>query len=500
MADEAEDYVNYCGFWHVDKNKQLMEVTISPDLDVIKDHITGELNSKKKIKDDKKKKSDEDKKRADKEVSLETSKSESPVEQLANLLWRFQTSMEAYQTLNLVGTSLVPIMRSFHIESSMYSVAKKNYKLIDENEGFFIFGVTEDHLEDFSDGIKKLRQLDRAIDVFPDAILLSLVATFDSVVADAIRILLRATPDRFSSSDRAISLKELLSMNSFEEVIHHTIEEEVNNQMRGSHEDQISYIEQNLNVDIKKNYDEWSQFIEIFERRNLATHGNSIVNSYYLQNCNRNGLVLEDVQIGDKLNIDRKYLTESAQRLLEFGVLLIFVLWRKNFPKTDQNPYHHLNLLTYEMIRQGEYYVSSRILEFALFKQKPNVEDRQVKMMTVNLANALKMDKKNDRSKEIIDKVDWSATSDDFKMCIYSLKENVEEFVKLMPVAVKSGALTKADIREWPVFEWVRDKDIVSEKFTEIFNEPIILPVAEREVELPKMLKDNIESDDTTVH
>ena len=56
--------------------------------------------------------------------------------------------------------------------------------------------------------------------------------------------------------------------------------------MRGSHDEQIEYIEKNLHIDIRNHYEEWGEFIEIFERRNIISHGNYIINSHYVRNCN----------------------------------------------------------------------------------------------------------------------------------------------------------------------------------------------------------------------
>ena len=56
-------------------------------------------------------------------------------------------------------------------------------------------------------------------------------------------------------------------MSSFDEVIGKITEDEVEGIMRGSHDDQIKYMEDKLDIKIRSNYEGWGEFMEIFERR-----------------------------------------------------------------------------------------------------------------------------------------------------------------------------------------------------------------------------------------
>jgi hypothetical protein len=69
------------------------------------------------------------------------------------------------------------------------------------------------HLKRLVDGHK-----DRVAgyEVLPSATLLSLVATFDSLFADIIRMVLINHPERYTNSEKQISLKELFTKSSIE--------------------------------------------------------------------------------------------------------------------------------------------------------------------------------------------------------------------------------------------------------------------------------------------
>ena len=274
-------------------------------------------------------------------------------------------------------------------------------------------------------------------------------------------------------NDKKIGVRELMSMGSFDEVTEKLIEDEVDVIMRGSHDDQISYMEKNFSVSIRENYDEWASFIEIFERRNLAAHGNLIANKRYLSNCKNHGFDTADIEVGTLLKLDSRYLRRSADRLLEFGISLNFVLWLKHYRDTAEKAYEALNGLTFELIRDAQPRVASRLLEMALFSQKVECSDRIHKMMLVNLANAHKKLKNTKRAHEIIDQVDWSATTDNFKICVASILEDIDQIIGLMDSVFKSGLIEKSDFREWPVFEWIREDERVNDKFFELYGEQL---------------------------
>ena len=150
----------------------------------------------------------------------------------------------------------------------------------------------------------------------------------------------------------------------------------------------VEYIEDNLNTKIRSHYEEWGEFMEIFECRNLIAHGNNVINLHYSQNCNRHGFKVSEDKVGKRLSLDEGYLSRSSDRLLEFGLSLMFVLWLKHFEGSEETAYRRLNQLAYELIKDGESRVAAKLLDLALFKQSLSASDRVQKMMTINLANA----------------------------------------------------------------------------------------------------------------
>ena len=417
------------------------------------------------------------------EETVDIEHTSSPSTDLAKLMSQFQETMSSYRPLVEVGIIMMPAIRSHFIFDRMYKNAGRHYEMVDKDQRFEIYGVTEEQYPSVMPQVRRLREFDKGVTVLPGAILLSLVATFDSFIADTVRLMLRHKPERVIESSKTISVKEVLNMSSFEDVRNKVIDDEVETLMRGSHDEQIKYIENKLNIDIRSKYDGWGNFIEIFERRNLIAHGNYIINSHYIRNCNKHGFEVDEKQAGERLSLDRRYLRSSSGRLLEFGLSLMFVLWLKHFADDRETAYESLNARTYELIKDGQSRVAAKLLDLALFEQTPKASDRVKKMMTVNLANAYKKLKDDPRALEVIKGVDWSAATDDFQICVAAIKEDVDRVVELMPRVTQGDLIKKSDFREWPVFDWVREEKSVQDKFQEIFGEPIIDPIDEEKTE-----------------
>ena len=423
-----------------------------------------------------------------------------PFVELAQLMSRFRETMSSYRPLVEFGMMIMPTLRFSHIYNQMYKNAERQLAVVEKDEKFETYGVTVDQYQAVNQQLRRLREFDRGATVLPGAILLSLVATFDSFIADTARIMLRRRPEKIIESSKSISVKDVLSMASFDDVIDKVTEDEVENLMRGSHDEQIKYIEDKMDVNIRSNYDEWGEFIEVFERRNLIAHGNYVINTHYIRNCSRHGFHIEKDKHGEKLSLDGRYLRQSSDRLLEFGLSLMFVLWLKHFRNDREEAYDRLNEITYELIKDKRSRVAARLLDLALFKQTPTASDKIKKMMTVNLANAYKKLHDEKKAYEVIGEVDWSAATDDFQICVAAVRGDVDRVVELMPRVIQGELIKKADFREWPIFDWVREEGGVQEKFQDIFGEPMLNPTDEEGISEKKEVSTMIQPRGSTIH
>jgi hypothetical protein len=94
-----------------------------------------------------------------------------------------------------------------------------------------------------------------------------------------------------------------------------------------------------------------------------------------------------------------------------------------------------------------------------------------MKMMIINYANAVKLSGDKERGEKILDSEDWSAVTDNFKICVAAVKDDMDTVLELMHPVVTMGLMGTGDFREWPVFDSMRSDPKFISSFEEQFGE-----------------------------
>jgi hypothetical protein len=392
----------------------------------------------------------------------------------AELLERFLQSMNSVSaTIALTNVTGAMAIGMF-IEGGLFAHAQKNLRLMEQDDKITVFDFKRSQFSELKKLLDLYVELKEGHATLPSATLLSVVATFDAYFAEIVRYFLDLHSDRYSSSQRQISLKEVFKKKTLQEVIDQVLDNEIGELMRGSHTEQVKFVEANLNVQVIDYYERWPDFVEIFERRNLVAHGNLIVNELYLDRCRDAKLKIhKDVCVGKPLTLTPEYLRKSVGTLMEFGMLLNFMLWRKHIPDSNESAFSCVSDSCYQLIYRKRYNVAKNVLSFCLFKQKPACSDNIIRMMAINLANAYKKLKINTECQKVLDNFDWSATKNEFQLCMASLQDDVDRVVTLMPGIAASSGVTSNEFREWPVLDWVREDPRIQEAFSKVYGEPM---------------------------
>ena len=347
----------------------------------------------------------------------------------------------------------------FNIEKEFVSIVENSSHVVENFSEYNIYGVSKELFDKLSPHIDRVDTAKKGLDALPSALLMSIVATFDSNLADIVRDMFTLKSNFFRSAKKTISLNEVFQASSVEEIREKIVSDEIYQFSRGSHEEQVQYIQENFHINIMNHWKRWPDFIEVFERRNLIAHGEKKFTKRYMEICQKHGHKGSDKTLDEVVKLTDGYLSQAVDVLSEFSILLIFSLWRKHFPDQEKHAFEIINHISYKFIENKAYTVPIRLLEYAITIKSSNFQESLKRMMYVNLASAYKHFDKKDEKKflEIINKDIWASSSDNYKICIESLKENLMEVTRLMPLVVSSKTLDKSDFRRWPVFDFVRE-------------------------------------------
>lgn len=239
-----------------------------------------------------------------------------------------------------------------------------------------------------------------------------------------------------------------------------------------SHHEQFEWMQNHLKVKLKVQLHVWPRFVELCERRNLFTHTAGVVSTQYLKNCHEHNCDTDKVTVGQRLTVTPKYFETAVESVYEVGLKLCYVFWRKFNKAESYRADVAYNGRCMELITGRAYGLAEALLQFGC-TVKPIKEEIRL-MMVVNLANAIRLQKRDDEAKKILKSEDWSACKDQFQVCVASVSGDIERVLILMG---KLGRTEEPDnYRNWPVFQLTRDDPRFVEKFESIYGEPLLVP------------------------
>jgi len=253
------------------------------------------------------------------------------------------------------------------------------------------------------------------------------------------------------------------------------VEKEVETVIRKSHVEQFEWMEKRFDVSLRKGLNVWPRFVEVTERRNLLVHCGGIVSSHYLATCKQHGLECGNVAVGTELVVNRAYLVQAFEALVEIGVKLAHVLWRKLIPSERSYADDNLNALCLDLMNDNRNGLAAKLLDFATGVLK--TWDSEVSRLTfvVNRAQAYKWSGQNAVCQKILTNEDWSAVDDKFLLGVAVLRDDVDNAVKLMKkLGDNNAAIPKNSYREWPIFKEFRKTPQFRTAYKQIFNEEFV--------------------------
>ncbi|KAA2213678.1 hypothetical protein F0Q34_06295 [Pseudoroseomonas oryzae] len=368
----------------------------------------------------------------------------------------------------------LPAMRRVMDDREIRHFVKKNGILLQENK-FEFYQLDIYHarsllkrMEDSAAGYNGIRDL-------PKFSIMGLIGSYDLFLSDLIKVIFITKPEILSGSDKNISFKDLIETGSIEAVRNKIIEKEVESVIRSSHAEQIEWLEAKLKITLRKDLEIWPDFIELCERRNLLTHTGGTISSQYLKVCKDHGHNTKGIKVGSVLSVTPDYYKNSVEIIQELGIKLIHVIWRKLSPQDLNIADRELDDFCYRMIVGRKYKQAEKLLHFGLKTFKRHGSDATRKQMVINYANTVKLGGNKEKAIEALDEEDWSASTENYRICVAAIKDDLPAVTGMMKSAVNSGRIRVSNFREWPVFDSIRSDPMFVEAFEAEFGEPLLL-------------------------
>ncbi len=375
--------------------------------------------------------------------------------------------------LIVITQSMRNVFQDMLIKTEILDRFAKDGEIVEDCDEWVIFSSKNSPRDWFVPAREKLDRNALGLSALPQSVFMGMIATFDSSTSETVRALLGIKSERFESGAKTVLLSDVINAKSIQEIIDKVVDDELYLFSRGSHEEQVKFIESNFHIEIIKDWKRWPDFIEIFERRNLVAHGETKFTSRYADICTKARHKGAQELIGKEVHLRPPYLFQCLDILLEFSLLLTFTFWRKHLKNEEQAAFSAINEIIYKLIEHHRYQVAIRVSELVLTLKNVQVTDVIRRMLTVNLASAYSHIEDQIACNRVLDGLDWSASSDDFKICVASLRKDVDEVIELIPSVVASGKITQFALKRWPVFDGVRSDDRFAKTYNDMFDDDL---------------------------
>jgi len=369
--------------------------------------------------------------------------------------------------------SMEAISTSFEATLETLKEFEKENIIFKEIDGEKTLLVKADSAKRFEELNKQLRSYGLAHKTIPRSYIMSLISQYDAFLGRLLRVIFLTKPELLNSSDRKLTFSQLVDFDAVKDAKEFILEKEIESVLRKSHTEHFQWMENKFKMKLTKDLSIWSDFVEVTERRNLFVHTGGIVSSQYLNVCKKHDVFLDSLKAGEEVDVSEEYFENAYDVIYEIGYKLAHVLWRKFIPDDLEKADRNLISIGYDTLYEEDYKLTKMIFNFATQTIKKHGSDEDRRIMVINRALAYKWSGNDEKTKNIIQQEDWSATRARFRMAEAVLLDNFETAYKIMrEISGNENELGREEYRQWPLFKVIKKEEKFREIFEEVFDEP----------------------------
>ncbi|WP_027421110.1 hypothetical protein [Crocinitomix catalasitica] len=327
----------------------------------------------------------------------------------------------------------------------------------------------ETYLTKFARKLKKQPKISpRNYEILSRSSFLMLNNYFEYLIADLLSYYYNKFKNSLNEKEFKFTLKELNEYDSIEEATKDLIVKEVESLIiEKSFNELLEHFEDKLSISLEKDLIKWSEIIEIRERRHLIVHNSSIVNKKYISRT-KNPF---NYQIGDIVHIDKDYFLKSCSQFKLAGQLLIFNCWGNWDKDNIDNAIFQIMIQTFEDLNAKNYDLVCKTCKYSE-QIEPKNEDQEDYILRIKVNNAISLKKQNKDSevKKVLKKIKVGTATPIFKIAHNILRDKHDDLEELFTQSIIVDKLNLDSYLEWPIFDFVREKEEINKKLIKIFE------------------------------
>ncbi|SME96981.1 hypothetical protein [Paenibacillus barengoltzii] len=292
----------------------------------------------------------------------------------------------------------------------------------------------------------------KQINILYQSSVINLIIFFELLIANLIKIRIINHPESANIEQKSLTLAEIQSLGSLENAKMFLIEHEIEAIMRKSYTDWLEYFSRVVKCKFEYLSSVQDSIIEIFQRRNIFVHNDGIVNNIYLSKISNKYKNL--YKVGDPIITDREYV-ENSINVIEFsGILIGLEVWQKMERESEDRQDFILEVAFNYMVMQKW----ELALEMYLFLlREKSISSINGTIAQVNIWLCRKNINGLDSIRDEVDALDFSDKRSIFQLCLYALKDELDNFFNLLDVVIYNNEITLNELQTWPIFSTIRE-------------------------------------------
>lgn len=284
--------------------------------------------------------------------------------------------------------------------------------------------------------------------ILNDSTIMMLLIRYEEAISGVFKYLINKYPNAYLH-DKTITYAELMAMDSdIKDVKERFLEKEIEEIMRQPLSDWYDIFITRHRAEFDSKSIDFVNFKEIYYRRNLVVHNQSIVNDVYLSN------IATSLKKGDRVEVDKEYLKE-AFKLTE--IVLCDTFWGlKKASSAPQELQESLFDIGFRHMLNKEWELSEHI--YSLLKEEKEQSEADRICCIINYWISIK---NQDRIEEIIQEIqnfDISARSGQFKVAKYALLDDFEMVSETLENVI-GNEIPASFVEQWPLFLQYRETE-----------------------------------------
>lgn len=339
----------------------------------------------------------------------------------------------------------------------------------------------------------------RLPEVLERSLFVNLYSEYDHFFGLLLRELYKRRPDLLATLSKQISFDELLKFENIESVKNAVLEAEIESIRREGYIEQFSILQKKFGLPLTK-FNDWPQFVESAQRRNLMVHCGGHVSEQYLQVCDGASYKFPDrPRVGDKLKLGFEYFETSSALVARVAFMLTHTLWRKVLPSESEQANDELNEQIYRVLCAKRWKTAAHLGTFSLTETMlSGASGMQHRIRLCNTAIALKNLKQFDELKRLLGSMDWSASIRDFRLALAILEDRNADAASLMKQIGKKGELVhEVAYHQWPLFSGFRELPEFHRAYEDIYGYPFFVK-AEKSAEEARSRLEQVKGQSST--